>query len=156
MPDRCPDHPESGAVSSKTTTTPDGYPRHTMVQHRCAEPDCQQPLGWENHGPKNEFLSGAGRCTPEIELMVAQHKHDAESNGLVFTLGMFSLLPFSILWALTAHHAGDPWTGLHTISATLWFSTVALGMYLLAKKCSRDRPETPQEKVNGLQKPTTG
>ena len=119
-----------------------------MVQHRCAEPDCQQPLGWEYHGPKNEFLTGAGRCTPEIELMVAQQKHDGESSDLVGKLGLISLLPFSILWGLTAHHAGDPWIGLHTISASLWFPAVALGMYLLAKKCSKDRPQEPRDQAS--------
>ena len=150
MPHHCPDHPESGAVSSETNTTPDGYPSHTMIQHRCAEPDCQQPLGWEYHGPRNKFLSGAGRCTPEIELMVAQEKHDAESHGLVGAIGIICLLPFSILWGLTAHHAGDPWTGLHTIAASIWFPTVALGLYLLAKKFNRDRPQEPQEQASSL------
>ena len=53
MPDRCPVHPESGAVVSKTTGDEDDSVRaqHRITQHLCAEPDCQQPLGWEYRGP---------------------------------------------------------------------------------------------------------
>ena len=38
---------------------------------------CQQPLGWEYHGPNGRSLSGPERCTPELELMVARKKYDA-------------------------------------------------------------------------------
>ena len=39
IPDRCTDHPESGAGVSKMSE------RESGTQHRCAEPGCQQPLG---------------------------------------------------------------------------------------------------------------
>ena len=121
-PDRCPRHSNSGNVKSHTTESRSSSIclQHKITQHACAEPGCQEFLGWEYHGPKNAFQGGPGRYEDAaILLTTAEDKHDRETTGDAFTIViLLSILALAAWWpALSLIHDAT-WTIWHSIACT--------------------------------------
>lgn len=121
-PTRCPAHPLSGQLVSKTTTHTGAIPlRHSITQHSCGEPGCDTYLGWEYHGPGKDFQAGPGRCDDtNLLLLTAQGKHDQETlEAICGILLLLSLILPLIWWPILALTLDNTWSSWHTVAAVL-------------------------------------
>lgn len=145
-PDRCPEHPHSGHVVSKTTEAFNQLPlQHTLTQHRCGEPGCSHYLGWEYNAPANTFKAGPARCTDtDILLTVTQNLHDRELEQNIFLLVlMSSMLLMAAWWPTLSITINEPWSLWHTTAATLSTILITAISTLVWHKSNANRP-TPE------------
>lgn len=142
IPEHCPAHPHSGGVISKTTDSTDSGITldHKITQHLCAEPGCQEPLGWEYHGPKREFQWGPGRPSPDLELFVAQSKHNKETASTMGGALFFGIPAYLLIWAGLFWLTGNAWGVFHSITVSLYFPAMTWAVVALNKKLDRKRP----------------
>ena len=142
MPDRCPTHPGSGAVTSKTTSSTNDSVIlfHKITQHLCAEPGCRQPLGWEYRGPNGKFQWGPGQPSPELELLVEQDKYEQEATSITLIAAITGSALYIAIWTVLKKLTGENWDISHSLSAGLYFPLLTAAVISLKRHLDRRRP----------------
>ena len=116
-PDNCPRHSDTEVVrttTKKSLNEAHGQNKYLFRQYECGN-GCEEPLGWEFHGPEGEFRSGPGRCEsedPTLAHRMAMSDHDAlctRRSGTILALGGTSAIAFAAMGAAAAAGGSPSW-----------------------------------------------
>ena len=139
-PDACPKHPGQIVYYSTTQQTSEA----NIIQHRCAQDRCNEPIGWYFTGSKSwrmPFAHGPGLCNDrQILDRMDRDRYDGHTYGTAMML-VSLVIATALTGSLLAFNTGHPpiWTVV-TASAML---AAAAAVY----RCFRNR-RRPQHLEN--------
>ena len=149
-PDNCPRHPDAEVVRTITGKSLDEahwQNKYLFRQYECGN-GCEEPLGWEFHGPKGEFRSGPGRCENEDPALIhrmAMSDYDTrrtQRSTVISALGCTSAVVFAAMGAAAAAGGSPSWE-FAALGMTVTVVASAIAIRWARNTGRRERPPDP-------------
>ena len=139
-PDKCPHHPDQIVYYSTTKQASDAK----IIQHRCAQDRCNQPIGWYFTGNRQRrmgFAHGPGLCNDrQILAIMDRARYDDHTYGTVILLAGLAVMTAIAGTLIVIHVTQLPVWTIATVS-TIFAASAA------AYRTLRNR-RRPREMVN--------